>query len=530
MRFGFLLLLLFFSFSCARRGNPSGGPKDENAPILIRTIPEFKSVNFKAKEIKIYFDEYIKLKDINKHLVISPPLKYAPIIKPLGLPSKKITIKIQDTLLENTTYTFNFGESIIDNSEGNILSNFKYIFSTGNYIDSLSLKGSVQNTFHKKAEKYVSVLLYPADTTFRDSTIYLKKPRYIASTLDSIHWEITNIKKGTYHLIALKEENSDYLFNPKTDKIGFLDTIIKIPTDKEPQIKLFKEILPFKANKPIEVSKGYLIFGFEGDAKKFKVAIDSNEIVDKTFKSISFFEKEKDTLNYFFKSGKIVDSLKFNLTNTYFTSKEKIILRSSKIDTLKISSNVRGVLNFRDTLKIITNNPYIEFNKKLMELFDKDSTAVAYTLQRKNNTNLIINFDKKENQRYRLNLYPGAIIDFFMQKNDTLKYAFSTKKITDYGNITLRITNVKDPIIVQLLTDKFNLIEEKFTHKNTTLEFISLTPAKYNIRIIIDKNNNRKWDTGNYLKKIQPEKVLYFEKEINVKSNWFVKESMNLQY
>jgi len=188
-------LVLLIMLSCARRGAPSGGPKDEDAPITIKTIPEFKTVNFNENEITIYFDEYIKLNELNKNLIISPPLKYPADITPLGIPSKRLTIKIKDTLLKNTTYTFNFGESIVHNNEGNILKGFQYIFSTCNYIDSLSVKGSLSNAFSKEVDKYVSILLYEANESFNDSTIYKEKPLYVTNTLDSIGWEINNLKK-----------------------------------------------------------------------------------------------------------------------------------------------------------------------------------------------------------------------------------------------------------------------------------------------------------------------------------------------
>ena len=117
----FLLVLMIASafFDCARRGTPTGGPKDTIPPVLIKAIPATETINFKEKQIKIYFDEYIKLKDVNKKLVISPPQKYDPILTPVGTASKFITIKLQDTLDANTTYAFNFGNSIVDNNEEN---------------------------------------------------------------------------------------------------------------------------------------------------------------------------------------------------------------------------------------------------------------------------------------------------------------------------------------------------------------------------------------------------------------------------
>ena len=144
MKFRFLhfiygLIILVMLYSCARRGRPIGGEKDIDAPILISATPDHKSVNFDTKKIRINFNEYIKLEDVNKQLVISPPMENQPIISPVGTASKFINIKILDTLKENTTYTLNFGNSVKDNNEGNVLEQFKYVFSTGNYIDSLNV-------------------------------------------------------------------------------------------------------------------------------------------------------------------------------------------------------------------------------------------------------------------------------------------------------------------------------------------------------------------------------------------------------
>ncbi len=526
MRFRvFIVIIILFSVvSCARKGNPTGGPKDEDKPILIKTIPEYKSVNFKAKEIKIYFDEYIKLKDLRKQLVISPPLKYPAQIQPLGTPSKKITISISDTLIANTTYTFNFGESVVDNSEGNVLSNFKYIFSTGTFIDSLTVQGKIKSAFSKKADKRVSVLLYEANDTFNDSTIYKQKPLYVGNSLDSIAWEITNIKKGKYHIIALKDANNDFKFNPKTDKIGFLDSIVEVPTTKNYDIRMFKETLAFKPSKPVEASKGHLIFGYEGDAKKFKVQPINKDIIYTTF-----FDKKKDTLHFFYKLKKPLDSLKVNLVNGDFSENKTIKLRLKKIDTLKIANNTRGILNFNDTLTITSNHPIAKIDKSKIKFTDKDTVNVAFKIQKVKHEFKIL-FEKKEAQNYKLKLLPNAITDFFEQKNDTLKYSFRTTKKDQYGSINMQVvgTNNKSTI-VQLIDDKEEVVAERWINKDKKVTFELLPPAKYGMRVIIDSNGNKKWDTGNYLKAKQPEDVIYFKSLIDVKQNWFVNETIDLK-
>jgi len=193
-----MLLLM----SCAKRGSITGGDKDTIAPVLKASFPKNFSTNFNGKEIKLIFDEYVKLKNINKQLIISPPMKNQPEILPQAA-SKILTIKLKDTLQPNTTYSFNFGQSIEDNNEGNPYQQFKYVFSTGAYIDSLKINVKVKDALEKKVDNFVSVMLYEINEKFNDSTIYKETPRYITNTLDSLKIiTIENIKAGKDLLVA----------------------------------------------------------------------------------------------------------------------------------------------------------------------------------------------------------------------------------------------------------------------------------------------------------------------------------------
>ncbi len=518
----FLLILLVLTVSCARKGNPTGGEKDEDAPILINSIPAHKSINFKDNEIRIYFDEYVKLKDLQTQLIISPPLKYTPIISPIGLPSKRISIKIKDTLKANTTYVFNFGESIEDNNEGNILSNFKYIFSTGEYIDSLSIKGKVKDAFFKKTDDYVSVLLYEINDAYNDSTIFKEKPTYITNTLDSIAWEITNLKKGKYKLIALKESQNNYIYNPKSDKIAFLDSIISLPTEQDFELKLFKQIPDFKLKKPIEVSKGHFIFGFEGNGENLKASL-----LDKSIKTASYFEKEKDTLHFFYK-GIDLDSTNIIFNNTNFEEEKTLKFRLKKQDSLIVINNIKGTLFLRDTITLSSNIPLTTVDESKINLKINDSTAIAFSTKLFANK-LKVLFERKPEENYKLEILPNAITDFFDQTTDTLKYSFKTKKDNFYGEINLKVENATYPIIVQLLTENNKLIDEIYAKNQQDYIFENLVPSNYVIRVIADSNKNKKWDTGNFINKTQPEKVSYFNKVIALKENFYLNEVFVLE-
>ena len=295
-----IAILFLLSFvDCAKKGTPSGGKKDSIPPVIVKSVPENFSINFTDSEIRIYFDEYIKLKNLQSNLIISPPLKYPPVITPLST-SKFIKIKISDTLLPNTTYSFNFGQSIVDNNEENAYDYFKYVFSTGTYIDSLKLSGNIADALLAKPESPTTILLYEVNETYKDSMVFSEKPMYITSTRDTTNtFELSNLKEGNYKLVALKEKNNDYTFQPKTDKIGFVEQVITLPTDSTYQLTLFKENPAYSITRPKHVSKNHILFGFEGDIKE--LSIDLKSEVAAEFESRLFHDLKTDTLHYWFK-------------------------------------------------------------------------------------------------------------------------------------------------------------------------------------------------------------------------------------
>ncbi|WP_299714056.1 Ig-like domain-containing protein [uncultured Tenacibaculum sp.] len=524
--YNFILLLLSFSFllsSCARKGRPQGGPKDEDAPILVSAKPAYESLNFKDDNIRIYFDEYIVLKDLNKQLIVSPPFKNDPLITPQGTPSKYINIKILDSLRENTTYTFNFGNAVQDNNENNPLENFKYIFSTGDFIDSLSIAGSIKDITIKEPKKNYSVLLYKIDSTYTDSIVYKNKPDYVTRTYDSINYKFTNIAEGKYFLMAVDEESPDYKFNPRTDKIGFFKDTLYLPKDsikKKPMI-LFKEIQPYIFKRGKEVTKGKIQFGFTGKQENIEIKLTSKVPSDFVYRTS--FEKDKDTINYWYYSKEKLDSLNFIISEKTSIDTATVSLRKKKMDSLSVSSNVKSVLHLNDTLILSTNNPIINVDKTKFSLENlTDSTDVDYELKTISNTELAVLFEKKMKRSYRLTALPKAIEDIFkVGSKDTLDYKFNTKDTEDYGSIILSVDKqVKAPVIIELLKDN-KVFKKKILNSSGKIEFNLLVPDTYMIRAIIDENGNGIWDTGKYQEKRQPESIIYYPDELpELRANW----------
>lgn len=524
----FLLATLLLLTNCAKRGFITGGEKDTLAPKIVNSNPDNFSTNFKGSEIKIVFNELIKIKDINKQLIISPPLKKQPIIVPQGSASKFISIKILDTLKPNTTYSFNFGQSITDNNEGNPYSQFKYVLSTGNYVDSLTVVGKVKDAYNQKPDNFVSVMLYDAKT-FTDSTVYKETPLYITNTLDSLKvFSLENLKEGSYRIIALKDISNNNKFNPETDKIGFLDFPITTPTKDLFELELFKEEKVFKVEKPTQESNNKLYLGYQGKFKntKIKASYNNKEIPIRIAK---FPTADKDSVQIFYPDIKM-DSIQIDVSNgTYSKSFTTKLKNLKEADTLNIESKTGGILAFTNPYVLKSNTPIVSIDQSKIILRNKDSINVKFSSKIIDfEQEITFDFIKEENEKYTLELLPGAIKDFYDTTNDSLKYNFSTKQLSDYGNLRINLTNAKRfPIIVELL-DKENVLYRMSSSDKTSFFFETIEPKLYTVRIIYDDNANDEWDTGNYLAKKQAEEIIYFPKLIDVRANWDVEQDFIL--
>lgn len=521
-----LFLLVLTMISCAKRGSITGGLKDTLAPVLTVSFPRNFSTDFKAKEIKLTFDEYIKLKDLNKQLIISPPMKHEPLITPTSA-SKYISIKLLDTLQPNTTYSFSFGQSITDNNEGNPLNQFKYVFSTGTYIDSLTVGGTVKDAYNKEVESFVSVMLYDVNDKFNDSVVYKENPRYITNTLDSLKtFKLENLKAGKYLLVAMKDYGSNNKFNPKKDKIGFHQQFISIPTDSTYELKIFKETTPFKASRPFQASGNRVILPYEGNAKDFKITLKNGETELPTI--ITKFP-QKDSIQVWYKPLK-ADSLAMNVIQNKYKGNFKFKIKATKKDSLSISPVQSGSINLKDRFTLKSNTPLDKFDHSKIKITNKDSVSVAFKTEYDEfNQRLFFDFKKDPLEKYAFKIMPGALTDYLGQSNDTLVYNLTTKDLADYGNLKVNLQNVKRfPVIVELTNEKGDILATEYSESSSQVEFNLVEPSLFWLRAIYDDNKNKEWDSGNYLEKRQAEEVIYFSKAIDVRANWDVEQAFDL--
>ncbi len=524
-----VIILLLTLVQCAKKGMPEGGPIDEEPPKFLRANPENYSTQFNKKEIRIFFDEYIKLDKPQQQIIVSPPMVPKPNIMPLGTARKDIKIEIFDTLEENTTYTINFGKSIVDNNESNPYNYFKYVFSTGDYIDSLSVSGSVKDARLKAPSQPISVMLYEVDSTYTDSIVYKETPRYVTYSQDStFNFSLENLKAGTYKMVGIMDKNDNYLYNPGSEKIGFIAENISIPTDSTYEITVFREELDFNPKRPSQLKGNQILFGYEGTVNLDSLDINLLSTKPDSFDYRVIKDPEKDSLYYWYNIKPELDSLIFEVATP--KTRDTLLTRLATLerDSLSVTAE-SGAIN--KDFKFKANTPITEYNEDFIQVIDKDSANVAFTTEffpYKNE--LVLKFNKTPENNYQVSAFPGAITDLFQETNDTLVQNVRTKALIEYGKIVLNIQNIEAyPIIVQLTNTKGEVLAEQYSDNTSSFTFDFLNPGNFLIRVIYDANSNRKWDTGNYLRKRKPERILYYPDTVDVRSNWDKVETFSLK-
>ena len=274
------------------------------------------------------------------------------------------------------------------------------------------------------------------------------------------------------------------------------------------------------------ISQNKWLVAYEGNVHDLKLSVLGN---NKPISSVFSKVPEKDSI-YVYTPLEKYDSLSFQFRSGAYEKSYSVTQRNVKlIDTLQLKFIKSGTLHFRDTVSISTNTPIKSVHNDLIQLIRKDSTQVAFSTKVDSLNNILkIAFEKNENEKYTLSLLPNTIVDFYDKKvNDTIVQTFQTTKFSDYGNITFQLSGtVNYPIIFELLSKDEKRYDYQYATEERPIEFQLIEPSKYFVRIIEDANGNKKWDTGNYYKKTQPENVVNFPSEIDIRANWEKNETL----
>lgn len=533
---GAVSVSLFLLSSCAIKVAPTGGEKDVTPPKVFKSVPENYSTAFNQKEIIISFDEYVQLKEADKQIIISPIIKPTPEI---SVKNKNVVIKFSERLQPNTTYTINFGNSITDVHEGNSYESYQFVFSTGASLDSSSIKGKVYFANNLKTEKGIVVMLY---STASDSAPYKTIPDYFTKTDDAGNFSIKNIHSSSYKILALKESDGNYLLNSVDEQIAFNNELVNTNDTTGTDLALFRQEDPkFIIKTKGFAEKGKFVMVFNKPSGNIELKNLSPENIPVAQKEFSL---QKDSLILWMKDT-LVNNLNFTLWNNevlidtvVFTEKKttnKPTGRDSDIGSkLRASINTESVIKTNDTLLITFSSPLVlaKSNPEKIQLTKDSITSIPFTTEWIDSINrkLKIIFKPIEQEVYKLFIPPKSFTSIFGLSNDSLVFNITTLESTKLGSVLVKLSGINEGnYLLQLVNDKDETIyQRKITGAGKYL-FELIDPLKYKLRLVYDTDNNGKWDTGNYLKKIQPEKIIYFTSEINIRANWDIEQEWSLK-
>lgn len=512
------LTLVLLLVSCAQIRPLTGGEKDVDPPKEVKSTPLNGAIHFVEQTITIEFDEFIKLTNVTSQLIVSPLMETPPEVFVKG---KKLVIKLKAAFTENTTYSLNFGNAISDITENNVFPNYKYVFSTGSFIDSLAYSGTVVNAFDLSPKESVYVLLYEQ---LEDSIPLKATPRYVALSDKKGNYSLTNIAQGTYKLFAIKDINSNYLFDLPNEAIAFKKEPVFIDSVSiNNTLHLFEEAQEIQFLKKAENKVfGKIDIRFNSPTQELSVLP-----LGYSFKKQWYLEEKNtagDSLTIWLLVQDVFKNLEIELKDgdVLIDTADVKIMQSDqfKDTTLRVSTNASGSFDLNKNMLITLARPFVHFKKENI-LFYEDSVLIPTPLFKEIGvTKLELVYAFKENTEYDLLIPPATFEDILGLKNDTVSTKFKTKKESAYGIINLAIIpNFSAHYLLQLF-QKDKLIKESFLKDTASVGYDYLLPGTYELKLIIDKDKNQKWSTGNYLKGLQPEKVIFYEKAITIKANW----------
>ncbi len=577
-----VLLMMLGLYRCANVMAPTGGPKDVTPPKVVKSIPANHSSGFTGNEFSITFDEFIKLDKITQQLLVSPPMAEFP---DFHIKRKTLIIQFRNKLKPNTTYSVFFGDAIQDITEGNPLHNYTYVFSTGSSVDSMSMRGQVVNAEDLKPVDNVFVMLYKNnnDTIPLDSLPLRVKPFYVSKTDKKGNFVFSGLADTSYLIFALQDENYSMTFDQPTEKIAFLDSLVKPQYRPKPQIdsSLFDTItsLPADSIKLITDSLWhradsladakltlYKLYLFQEadtvqnllsakllreNTVQFVFSLPGKNITIRSLKyhpnslwHKSEWSKSGDTLLWFlhlphpdtlnllvFNGKNILDTLDLRVI-----PKQKFIRRRkthtlTKKKYLSWKSDVHGVIKPGQKVVLTFGQPVARvLPDSILLVQGKDSLYhPRFTFIDSLHRRLYFPIKIKDATSYLLYLPDSSVIDWNHFYNKKIRLSMHAKALKEYSDLNMDLQPSKSGNYIFEILNVSNKKEEpiaiRYFSGKTVFHFPRINPGKYQFKIIFDRNGNKRWDPGNYLKKQLPEKVIYFKGVVILRANWEINET-----
>lgn len=519
--FLFGLLAMLGLVRCAQQVAPTGGKKDTIAPTLIGSNPLNKSRNFHGKEIELFFDEYVIVDNIQQKLIITPEIENPYNFKQKGT---SIALTFKKDFADSTTYTFNFGDGIKDFAERNPAQNLKLVFSTGATIDSGRVYGTITDLRSNRPIFDGLVGLYQLKDTINPEK---QKPYYFSRTDSSGRFAIENVQIARYKLIATDDKNRNQLYNTKDERIAFLDSTIQVGTDTtnyDLRLYLSDATLPRVQRTTPKVNNYTVVFNKGMDSLRVKFLKGD---------SLAYYPESATQLK-FFKSDKAADTTLVSITG--IDSLGQVIEQEQKIAFLVQRGKEKQLepLTARTTpdrgqplardfqYTFIFNKPIAKLDEESIQLQNDSLTKQPLSSMKWQwntyHNEVFVTGKATARDSIKWIIPAGAIISVEGDTLPAVTYRHPVLKEEDYGILRGKITaDSTTHFILELVNEEQRIIRTAYS---SPFSFTRVPPGKYQLRVIVDRNNNRRWDTGNYAQGRQPEQVYYFPDPIQVKSNF----------
>ncbi len=573
LHIGIVVLIVFVVKSCANVGMPTGGEKDEDPPVVVRSTPRNNALNYQKNEIIIEFDELIELKDVRQKFVISPPMNEQPTVEARG---NKLEVIFNEDLQPNTTYSLDFADAIVDNNEGNVLENYSFSFSTGEFIDSLKVSGNVWDADDLSPSEGVFVFLHE---NLNDTAVQTLVPIRLAKTNSVGEFSILNVRPGQYRLFALDDANRNFKFDQPGEKMAWSDVIVEpsfeyrefvdtihidslevdslhrytklVYTPDSAELYLFqhdyeRQYLVSEERK----EKAKLTYYFNRDQEQVPtIELTGKEELSDLFLTESSFNN--DTVTYWINDStyynmdslsvrlryQMLDSMDVPYTRIdtiamyHFEVEKKKKKKKKKDDDkpepipLLTLKDVKTKVDVYGKISFELKAPAVSFDYDAINLFFYEDTIpvlVDFELEKDTINIRRYTIDKEwiPGGKYELSIDSASIVDIYGLHNGPIRSSITIKEIEDYGIVYIKIIDPQDNWLVQVLNKNDDVVQQRRCPASGKIGFRYLNPGQYMFRIVVDENDNGQWDDGNYYERIQPEKLIYYHEKVTLRANW----------
>ncbi len=496
---------------CAQVRSISGGEKDTTAPQVVSAKPGLFTHDFRESGFSLEFNEFVQLSDVQQELLVSPPMKRAPRVK---VRQRNVEVTWTDTLAPATTYIFQFGKSIRDVNESNILEDFTYVFSTGSALDSMHCEGMVVDAFNDKAGASLKIALF-------DSLSHVftadKRPAYLTRSDATGHFRFDYLRNGSFTLCALSDENNNNRYDIG-ESIDWKEMVSSaMPSDST--------LHRLEISTPRDTV-------FRG----FSFSTDSSGVIkcryDRWLDAVVVRSQNADSIvqwmandSLYFSAWKVCDKpVELYVTcgqNAADTVEASYL--ASEVSSFKLRQSTSSKMRTTDAVLVNSNRPIASVNDAMMQCF-MDSVLISGRSQGVNPVQREIIFDRKAGAKYKARLLPGWITDDCGNTNDTLEFAFATYDTKELGSLRFRM-----PECARKTTCTFQLYDRSkklvyYAPELVAAEWVldHLPAGEYTAFVCEDANANGRFDPLQISPKMKTERNHYYQGSIQVRANWEV--------